>query len=1615
MSECTQLRQQVHDLNLRLVAPSALHAETVAVNTPVDQFVISTPPPESGDHVPVDVDAQEASPHESQMNQQILELLQSMCGRLEALEHCQGTRSPHVEQSIAPSDEAPLSRHCHKECEEGDDLQHDLSENRIVDKKALAHTRCPPLPASASEYRTWKNNIVTMLAKVDQSGEDYLSTWVFEAFGATTEGQLEALRESSSRLPRLDRWLSAELNTPANAKICPELAADFNAYVETCVRAKVAPRGRAMLALVARFFDLDRQRGSLLAASSVFQLELEGFSGAQLESFRQRVMFTLNAVPLADRPSERLLGEWLYHKLKGVRKLERVIEKIRDSESDSPLREFAYLFGELRRVLLEVREDRNAKSVQESLLGWKAATKATAPNTAKRPLPTPQPALAAPPKAPATKQPPQPKRTSTKGMTAQEKAQIQCVFEGLPKGCFAGAKCPFKHSGVAKPKGAAKTEPPKGKPKSDAAKPKGTPKAPAGVPATVALVCGLAAAMSGTAAGARDAFPVEYVSDSGAGRHLCSQEALEKQGVPYSAFSSCVSQAIEPLTFSTGGGAKSGTATLGMQSLGWCGSSNHYMLPQCPFVRSQGLQVSEGNAYVWLPHQLPWFCTDVSQLKISCPEDCKIYASRVSENVPYFSDEIRFIPGAPARVSSGEGCSKSAEEDTLKDLSTHECVCAGEIGAEAPPPVELVEKTEPAAPKELVPDRKATQEPSLLGVACAAGEVANAEAASSADPPQSNADALREEARSASHRVCHYPKNPYCDICNQARLYSKRVKTRRDPEAIDVSHTPPEKFADQLAADHVTVHRRASDSVASGKEYTILVIRDVFSGVVDAVAQARKTVDTVAARLRHFVGRRHLNPEIILKSDAAGEITGAAKELNWLPEPSVPGRWPNNAVLERDLRLFQEITRSVHLASGFALRPALWPVSCSYASVAMSSQLPAPDKSTTRWQCAFGEEFAGKLLALGQLIFYRSKAFGKLSPNAVPGLFAGWILEPGCIYRGFVRILDYSLVHRQEGAWFQPISVHEKEVYVRNEESPVFPLQEAANHALEHFTLPSIGEPPLPLPVPFCEPDTLATKARRVYITENRIREIGQTIGCDGCDGFSRSHNKTCVERFEAAFGRRSGPKGDAGTDTARHEEPLPSIEGELDLPLEFASEGDAETGGPPVVPEDHLSDCSPSIEDHEARSENLDPKALEAFDADLETPAASASLDGASVLFKYGISEGSVLADVGSELGVHVANLHQSACDLEDRGVTEQLISQVHSMPNCSFWASLPCTSFCPWHRPNIRKHGLGYYSRLAQKRKQGMKLLQNILRVATEVIRGGGFVHLELPPRQTSDLKPLQRFICWAGLQVVQFHGCAFGACNHDGELLKRSIRLATSNPRIAKSLAARQCDGTHEHAAMKKDDAQPVERYNHAMCRTIIEALFPHVVCKHVPAMPCASVASQQHRPKEPASLKCPPPIEVLGLVHQLLEPKDWKGRPEVQEVIDEEKNGLLSVNTWCEDEIQAKSDVVAASAGTTVHFGALMIIMSIKGFERNPECWKLKCRIVFRGDAVVDQTGHSAVFEILSASTPSSLAGLNSVIAYSLLKGNKCSTSDAVKAFVQAELTGKTATYLCPVAS
>ena len=62
---------------------------------------------------------------------------------------------------------------------------------------------------------------------------------------------------------------------------------------------------------------------------------------------------------------------------------------------------------------------------------------------------------------------------------------------------------------------------------------------------------------------------------------------------------------------------------------------------------------------------------------------------------------------------------------------------------------------------------------------------------------------------------------------------------------------------------------------------------------------------------------------------------------------------------------------------------------------------------------------------------------------------------------------------------------------------------------------------------------------------------------------------------------------------------------------------------------------------------------------------------------------------------------------------------------------------------------------------------------------------------------------------------------------------------------------------------------------------------------------------------------------------------------------------------------------------------MVIVSIKGYEKEPSEWKIKARIVFRGDAVRDQDGLAATFQGLQSSAPSSIAGVNVVMAYSMI--------------------------------
>ena len=223
-------------------------------------------------------------------------------------------------------------------------------------------------------------------------------------------------------------------------------------------------------------------------------------------------------------------------------------------------------------------------------------------------------------------------------------------------------------------------------------------------------------------------------------------------------------------------------------------------------------------------------------------------------------------------------------------------------------------------------------------------------------------------------------------------------------------------------------------------------------------------------------------------------------------EPTLARRWPHNATLEREIRTFEEVTRSVHLAAGFHLFTGLWKHAVSYAWVAMNQFHPlknAPEgESPNRIVRATGQELEGRHLLLGQLVYVRKDPLErhKFEAAASPALFAGWRLDSGSkSHKNVYYILDHDAVKSQKSGYNQPIAIPCEEVRVPDG-PPVLPLKAAADEALALFREPK-PEDLAVFEVPFSElPSDAKASTRHGYITLDRLIKYGPSPSCTGCE-----------------------------------------------------------------------------------------------------------------------------------------------------------------------------------------------------------------------------------------------------------------------------------------------------------------------------------------------------------------------------------------------------------------------------------------------------------------------------------------------------------------------------------
>ena len=118
-------------------------------------------------------------------------------------------------------------------------------------------------------------------------------------------------------------------------------------------------------------------------------------------------------------------------------------------------------------------------------------------------------------------------------------------------------------------------------------------------------------------------------------------------------------------------------------------------------------------------------------------------------------------------------------------------------------------------------------------------------------PVESREERLRREARSNKHRLLHSPKNPYCQVCQEAKPFQVQAR-RRDPAKVDQTTA----FGDLLLADHIVI--RKQDAAGSLSEKAGLMMYDDATAFKDFVAASDRTTDETKRILADFAGAQHV-------------------------------------------------------------------------------------------------------------------------------------------------------------------------------------------------------------------------------------------------------------------------------------------------------------------------------------------------------------------------------------------------------------------------------------------------------------------------------------------------------------------------------------------------------------------------------------------------------------------------------------------------------------------------------------------------------------------------------------------------------------------------------------
>ena len=437
---------------------------------------------------------------------------------------------------------------------------------------------------------------------------------------------------------------------------------------------------------------------------------------------------------------------------------------------------------------------------------------------------------------------------------------------------------------------------------------------------------------------------VKFIMDTGCGYDLMSQRKARELDLD-------VHEGSDRMVFLTANGITETREVAKCSVDSFQEEAKPFVLEQTPAVLSVGMRCMKlGYTFVWPPNDQP-FMINQSGKRINLHS---------KDDIPYL------IPGNNSEPQDDKLASDIFELLSKKEVVSDAPALAGEEDGRGDGDAE----EEAEVPRD---DEDEDDEEGMIEVDVHEGE-----------PRMAKPGALKAEAKTVAHLLTHRYRNPYCQSCVRAKM--KHFRTRRG-----AFKRVLKKWGDLITFDFADLEWTNYMGIPDERE--LLVIRDRFTGVIQAFPLRGKSTDDIIPCLKRFMGSRKVT---LAFSDQAPQFVKACRELKITLDTSVPGRKVTNSLAERNIQFLVTATTTCLLEAG--LPACYW----TFAVTCVSHLLNIEElEDGSAWQKMHKAKFKGPMIPFGAKVTFkpsdaRSRSQDtKFDPKGLVGVFAGYVIEAG--------------------------------------------------------------------------------------------------------------------------------------------------------------------------------------------------------------------------------------------------------------------------------------------------------------------------------------------------------------------------------------------------------------------------------------------------------------------------------------------------------------------------------------------------------------------------------------------------------------------------------------------